>query len=54
MGVPLNWMPCEIVSLRLKISVPLSVITLLVDSDPLAPPFPNCKFAPELMVVAPE
>ena len=43
--------PCVIVLLRLKESVPLLVIALLADKEPVVPPAPTCK-VPALMVVA--
>ena len=48
----LKSVPCVIVLLRLKASVPLSVMELLVDSEPVVLPAPICN-VPPLMVVVP-
>ena len=48
----LKSVPCVIVLLRLKASVPLLVMLLLGDNDPVIPPAPICK-VPALIVVAP-
>ncbi len=42
-GPPLNCVPCTILSLRLKASVPSLTIVLLVGSAPAAPPAPTCS-----------
>ena len=47
----LNSEPCVTVSVRLKVSVPLLLMTLLAESDPLVPPFPICRFPPLICVL---
>ena len=44
--------PCVTVLLRLNTRVALSVMELLVESDPVVPPAPTCS-VPALMVVLP-
>ena len=52
MAAVLKFVPCVTVPLRLKTSVPLSVIAAAVpvESDPLAPPSPICKVPDEIVV----
>ena len=51
MPAELNSDPCVTVSVRLKVSVPLLLMALLAESEPLVPPFPICKFPPLIFVV---
>ena len=48
----LKLVPWVMVSLRLKASVPLLVMALLVEREPVVPPFPIWS-VPALIVVAP-
>ena len=41
------------VSERLKLRVPLSVMAVLPESEPVAPPLPSWRVLPLLIVVAP-
>ena len=51
MPAALKSVPWVTVLLRLKTSVPLSVIELLVESEPVVPPLPICR-VPALIVGA--
>ena len=52
MALPLKSVPCETALLRLIVRLPLSVIVLLVESEPVVPPLPSWS-VPALIVVAP-
>ena len=51
-ALPLKSVPCKTALLRLIVRFPLSVIVLLVDSEPVVPPLPSWS-VPALIVVAP-
>ena len=52
MPLPLKSIPCATALLRLKASVPLTIIVLPLASEPVEPPVPICK-VPALTVVEP-
>ena len=52
MPAVLNSEPCATVSVRLKVRVPLLLMALLAESEPVVLPFPICKF-PLLIFVLP-
>lgn len=50
--VLLKFVPCVTVSLRLNVSVALSVIGLTLGSEPKLPPLPTCS-VPAVILVEP-
>ena len=52
--VPEMFLPIAVLAVRLKASVPLSVIPEVLPIVPVAELFPSCSVAPRPIVVAPE
>ena len=50
MAAPLKSVPWVTVSVRFTVNVPLFVIALDVESDPVVPPLPSCSVPAEIVV----